>query len=417
MNDRMSLNLCDPFTLPCGAVIKNRFFKSAMSEALGTADHRPSAGLVRLYQTWAAGGIGVSVTGNVMIDRRALGEPGNVVIEDASDLPLLSEWAAAGGEGGSQLWVQLNHPGRQAPKGLNAETVAPAATPFSAQLKRFFATPRALERAEIVALIERFATAARVVKEAGFGGVQIHGAHGYLVSQFLSPLVNTRTDQWGGSATKRMHFVMELFQAIRAAVGGAFPLGIKLNSADFQRGGFAEEESIEVIRSLAAAGIDAVEISGGTYERPVMSRGPQPAQKESTRQREAYFLEFARRVREASSVPLIVTGGFRSRAGMEAALRSGHLDLIGLARPLAMLPDLPNQLLAGSIEELATPPRTTGIKMIDRSGFLEVFWYARQLQRMARGEAPKLNEGGLSSFFKAVLHNRKGLRQLRRMRA
>ena len=210
--------------------------------------------LARLYGAWADGGMGVCVTGNVMIDRGALGEPGNVVIEDAQHLAALKAWARAAIRNGTQCWVQLNHPGRQAPRGLNRETVAPSAVPFRQDMQAFFATPRALTRAEVRGLINRFGKAARIVKKAGFTGVQIHGAHGYLVSQFLSPHSNQRTDDWGGTPEKRRRFVLAVYQAMRKAVGPDFPIGIKLNSADFQRGGFTEEESLDTIRALAAAG-------------------------------------------------------------------------------------------------------------------------------------------------------------------
>lgn len=263
--------LSQPFTLPNGTVVKNRLFKSAMSEALGTRPGAATPELVRLYGAWADGGIGLCVTGNVMVDRRALGEPGNVVIEDERFLPELRAWAQAATRNGTQCWVQLNHPGKQAPKGLNKENIAPSAVPFRAEMQAFFPTPREMTDAEVREVIARFAKAAGLVKQAGFTGVQIHGAHGYLVSQFLSPHHNRRTDEWGGSPEKRRRFVLAVLAAIRAQVGPSFPIGIKLNSADFQRGGFTEEESLDTIRALAEAGIDLIEISGGTYEAPVMT--------------------------------------------------------------------------------------------------------------------------------------------------
>lgn len=371
--------------------------------------------MVRLYGRWAAGGIGLLITGNAMIDRRALGEPNNVAIEDDSDMPLLQRWAAAGQADGTQLWVQLNHPGRQSPKGLNAENVSPSAVPFSPALQAFFAPPRALTEDEIVALIQRFARSAGIVKRAGFSGVQIHAAHGYLVSQFLSPLTNQRSDQWGGSAENRRRFVLEVYRAMRAEVGSTFPIGIKLNSADFQQGGFSEDESLAVIQALHEEGIDLVELSGGTYEAPAMS--DQKRHRASTLAREAYFLEFAEKVREAVPVPLMVTGGFRSLGGMATALSSGAMDLIGLARGLAIEPDLPQRLLAGQEPQYAVRPISTGIKAIDRMALMEVVWYSRQLRRMAKGQAPKPNESGLWSFCANLLHNGVGTWKTRRLRA
>jgi len=285
--------LSQPFTLPNGAVVKNRLAKSAMSEALGTTDNHVTDGLATLYRRWADGGIGLLITGNVMIDRRALGEPNNVALEDESDLELLKQWADAGTRNGTQLWMQINHPGKQVPKGLNAESVAPSAIPFGKEIAAFFATPRELTEAEILDIIARFGRTAAIAQKAGFSGVQIHGAHGYLVSQFLSGHHNQRTDQWGGNAENRRRFVLEVFKAIRAQTGPDFPVGIKLNSADFQKGGFTEEESLDVIRALSEAGIDMIEISGGTYEAPAMAGVKEVPVKDSTRRREAYFLEFA----------------------------------------------------------------------------------------------------------------------------
>ena len=393
-------------TLPNGVVIKNRLLKSAMSEALGDRKGAPTPELAHLYQAWADGGIGLCITGNVMVDHGAIGEPGNVVIADDRDLPALKAWAQAATRNATHCWVQLNHPGKQAPKGLNKETVAPSAVAFRADMQAFFGTPRELTDTEIKALIQRFGGAAGVVKKAGFSGVQIHGAHGYLISQFLSPHHNCRTDDWGGTPEKRRHFVMEVYRAMRKAVGKKFPIGIKLNSADFQRGGFTEAESLDTIRALAAAGIDLIEISGGTYEAPAMTgvRVEKTPIKESTRQREAYFLEFAEKARATVKTPLAVTGGFRSAKGMADAIRSGAVDMVGLARILAIEPDVPNRLLSGKKPVQHVKPITTGFKAIDKLGLLEISWYTGQLKRIGRGEAPKPNESGLWVFAKQAWH-------------
>lgn len=398
--------LAQPLTLPNGVVIKNRLLKSAMSEALANRSGAPTPELVRLYRTWADGGIGLCITGNVMIDHAAVGEPGNVVIDGTEHLQQLQAWAQAATANGTQCWVQLNHPGKQAPKGLNKETVSPSAIAFRADMQAFFATPRALTDAEVRALVQRYGDAAGVVKKAGFSGVQIHGAHGYLVSQFLSPHHNTRTDDWGGTPEKRRRFVLEVYRAMRQAVGLDFPVGIKLNSADFQRGGFTEEESLDTIRALADAGIDLIEISGGTYEAPAMTGiqlGKEPI-KESTRAREAYFLEFAEKARTAVKTPLAVTGGFRSARGMAQAIQSGAVDMVGLARILAIEPDVPHRLLSGSKPVQRVKPITTGIPAIDKLGLLEISWYTGQLKRIGRGEATKPNESGLWVFAKQAWH-------------
>ncbi len=393
--------LAQTFTLPNGTVIRNRLFKSAMSEALAQRNGCPTPELVRLYGAWADGGIGLCVTGNVMIDKRAVGEPGNVIIESDEHLAALRDWAQAATRGGTACWVQLNHPGKQAPKGLNKENVSPSAIPFRPEMQAFFPTPRALSGAEVEEIIQRFATAARVVQQAGFSGVQIHGAHGYLVSQFLSPHHNQRDDEWGGSAEKRRRFVLAVYRAMREQVGPDFPIGIKLNSADFQRGGFTEEESLDTIRALADAGIDLIEISGGTYEAPAMTgaKASKAPIKDSTRQREAYFLAFAEKARVAVKVPLVVTGGFRTLGGMAQAIEGGAVDMVGLARALALEPDLPRRLLAGEQPRFTVKPIRTGIPMVDRMGLMEVTWYTGQLKRIGRGEPPKPNESGLWVFL------------------
>ncbi|ABW67947.1 NADH:flavin oxidoreductase/NADH oxidase family protein [Desulfosudis oleivorans] len=403
-----------PFILPCGQEIKNRLMKSAMSEALGTVDNHMTPGLVTLYDRWAGGGAGLLVSGNVMIDRRALGEPYNVAIEDEQDMALLSAWARAGTKNNTQCWIQLNHPGKQVPRGLNTESVAPSAIPFRKELQRFFVTPREMTEAEIEDVLDRFARAASIVKKAGFTGVQIHGAHGYLVSQFLSPHHNRRTDAWGGSAQNRRRFVLEAYRRIRSAVGTSFPVAIKLNSADFQRGGFSETESMEVIAALAAEGVDLVEISGGTYEAPAMS-GRKASGIDS--EREAYFLEFAKSARKAVKVPLAVTGGFRTAGAMAGALADDSLDMIGMARPLAVDPDYANTILTGRPPTVTIRPITTGIRFLDKTALMEVAWYSRQLRRMAKGKNPRPNESGLVSFIKVMVASTWRTNQTRRLRA
>ncbi len=393
--------LNQPFTLNNGTVIKNRLFKSAMSEALADKNAAPRPELIQLYKTWADGGIGLSVTGNVMIDSRALGEYNNVVIEKNVNIDLLKLWAKAATANKTQCWVQLNHPGKQAPKGLNKETVSPSAIPFSDNMKSFFTIPRELTENEIIDLIHRFAFAAGVVKKAGFSGVQIHAAHGYLVSQFLSPHHNQRTDQWGGNTENRRRFLFEIYKAMRAEVGKDFPIGIKLNSADFQKGGFTDEESLETIKGLENLGIDLIEISGGTYEAPAMT-GTMEQTRESTQKREAYFIDFAVKARKTVKTPLVLTGGFRTYQGMHKALLSGDVDFIGLARLLAIEPDAPNKLISGKSPSQEIKPIKTGIKVIDKMGMMETLMYREQMNRMGKGLQPNLNISPILVLLKMV---------------
>lgn len=393
------IKITSPIQLKRGQAIKNRLLKSAMSEALGSTDNRVSEAYPRLYKAWAWGGTGLVITGNVMIDRRALGEPNNVVIEDERDMDLLTQWAQAATENNTQCWVQLNHPGKQSPKGLNKQNLSPSAIPFRKDMQSFFATPRAFTSEQIEEVIERFGNSAAIVKKAGFSGVQIHGAHGYLVNQFLSAHHNQRTDAWGGSAEKRRAFVLAVYRKIREKTGDDFPIGIKLNSADFQKGGFTEEESMDVIKALQVEGIDMVEISGGTYEEPTMSGKDI---RESTLEREAYFLAFAEKVRKQVNVPLAVTGGFRTAKAMNQALGADSLDMVGLARPLAVDPEYSNKLLVGKTNDINVNPIKTGIKAIDDMALMEVAWYGRQLKRISQGKATKPNENALLSFMKVA---------------
>ena len=396
---REEIRMDTPLTLKNGTIVKNRFLKSAMSEQLGDRLHNPGPGLAKLYGAWAEGGVGISVTGNVMIDRTALGEPANVVLDGKSDLAAFRRWAEAGTANGTQLWMQLNHPGKQTPRFLSAEPVAPSAIPLGAGLEKSFNRPRALSAEEVSQVVEKFALSARLAKEAGFTGVQIHGAHGYLVSQFLSPRHNARDDEWGGDAARRRRFVLAVYEGIRREVGADYPVSIKLNSADFKKGGFTEEESMAVVRALADAGIDLVEISGGTYESPSMTGH---GVRESARGREAYFLAYAERVRALVDTPLAVTGGFRSGSAMAAALSEGALDMIGLARPMAVQPDMPGRLLRDPDHALRLTRPTTGVRWVDRMTMLDITWYEQQLSRISRDLEPSVTLGAWSSVFRTL---------------
>jgi len=405
-------NISSSFTLPNGSVLKNRITKSAMSENFGTRYHAPSKGLINAYKVWAKGNPGLLITGNVMVDSMALGEARNVVVEDYKDFELLKEWARTVKGTGVHLWPQINHPGRQALAAINRETVGPSAISLNiGRVAKMFQLPTALSEEAIWKIIKRFGNTARIMKEAGFTGCQIHGAHGYLVSQFLSPNSNIRTDQWGGSLNNRARFVLEIYREIRRQVGSDYPIGIKINSADFQRGGFSEEESMQVISLLGNEGIDLIEISGGTYERPAMMKGDR---KRSTVSREAYFLDYIDKARKLIKTPLLLTGGFRSVSVMEKALEDGNLDVVGLARPFCLYPNLANQIFDGSVKIFETPIPKIGIKFLDKLGGVELPWYELQIQRIGKGKSPKINLLAIfallftikSLFFKSFWKNK-----------
>lgn len=401
--DRASIQLGDSLTLPCGVTLPNRIAKPAMAEAMGGRQNKPTLRLITLYKRWARGGAGMLLTGNVMIDRRAMGEPGDVVIEDDKNLDSLGEWAAAMRSDGAIAIVQLNHPGRQAMPGTSKQIVAPSAVRAPVKGLRL-PTPRALTSDEIKEQIKRFATAAEVCVRAGFDGVQIHGAHGYLVSQFLSPNANLRTDEWGGDAERRRRFLIEIVRATRAAIGPDKLLSVKVNSADFQRGGFTENESLEVIRALENENVDLLEISGGTYGSAAMV-GQAASPKASTRAREAYFMDFAERARAATTMPLMITGGMRSAGAMREALAAG-LDVVGVGRPLTVEPEFPRRLLTEPNATSNLRPIKSGIKMMD--GAAELIWHNQQLRRIANGLDPDPRMGSRRAILK--LMSPKGLK-------
>ncbi|MCH7338792.1 NADH:flavin oxidoreductase/NADH oxidase family protein [Acinetobacter sp. C26M] len=388
---------------------KNRIIKGAMSEALANDAGQPNDLLIGLYEAWAKGGLGCAITGNVMVNVGAKNEPGVVAIETERDLEKLKQWAAVGKKHGMVQLIQLSHPGRQCPKGLNKETVAPSAVPFSPMLAAMFGTPRELKHEEILDIIQRFATAAAVCEKAGFEGVQLHGAHGYLISQFLSPLTNKRTDQWGGSIENRMRFLIDAYQAVRDATSENFIISVKLNSADFQRGGITEEDVITVFKAIDAAGIDIIEISGGTYEAPAMAGAKAESRKASTIAREAYFLEFAEKIRQHVACKLMVTGGFRTVEGMNAALQSGACDFIGIARPLAVEVDLTDRLIAGHDVRYAVNQIKTGIPFVDKMAIMEIIWYAAQFKAIGQGKKPNPKLSPLLVFLNYAKGNIKAV--------
>jgi 2,4-dienoyl-CoA reductase-like NADH-dependent reductase (Old Yellow Enzyme family) len=349
--------LDSPLSLPCGASLPNRLCKAAMTEGLADERLLATPRLESLYRLWSRGGAGLLITGNVQVDRRVLERPGNVAIDPTDPATTgeeararLAAWARAGTEGGGHLWMQISHAGRQSPRYVTGEPLGPSAVQL--ELLGHYARPRAVTGDEIRDFIGRFATAARIARETGFTGVQVHGAHGYLLSSFLSPVTNRRTDEWGGPLENRARALLEAVRAVRAAVGADYPVSVKLNSDDFRQGGFTNEECVQVVRWLNAERVDLLEVSGGTYEQPRLlgfegKRDSVVPMRESTRRREAYFAEYARAIREVATMPLMITGGFRTRAGMAEALAAGDCDVIGLGRPLVTEPDLARRLLAG----------------------------------------------------------------------
>jgi 2,4-dienoyl-CoA reductase-like NADH-dependent reductase (Old Yellow Enzyme family) len=397
------MKLADPLTLPCGAQLPNRIAKAAMTEGLADKDGQPTAELEKLYGIWSDGGAGLHISGNIHIDADHLERPGNVFFEGHPDTEMMTAlqfWTKAATRNGNHFWAQISHAGRQTMRAINPRPKAPSAVKLRLPGGQF-GTPIALTEDEILNLIGRFGQAALHCKNGGFTGVQIHAAHGYLISQFLSPRSNQRTDRWGGSLVNRARFLMFTINTVRTLVGPEFPISVKLNSADFQRGGFAFEDSLQVARWLQDAGVDLIEISGGTYEQPkllgIQGMEEEEAQNvaDTTLSREAYFVDFAQAMKAELKIPLMVTGGFRSASAIEQALRNGGADVIGLARPLCVMPEAPKRLLGGmailpKIEnQLKLLPEWLSslrkIKMVrSMEGFATQYWFYSQIYALGR---------------------------------
>lgn len=335
----------EPLRLRSGALIPNRIAKAATEELLAAPGQLPGDRLMTLYRRWGAGGAGLLITGHVVVDRRFVAQPGDVVLEDGTPLEPFRRWADGGRSGGGQVWMQLNHPGRVVQRDLTPTTWAPSATPIAAgAFSRLYPTPHPMTPAEIDETVERFALTAGLARSAGFDGIQVHAAHGYLLSQFLSPLVNRREDRWGGSLPNRARLLLDVVGAVRERVGPHFALAVKLNSADFQRGGFDVNDAGQVIGMLADAGVDLVELSGGSIESLATAGAPADGR---TLPREAYFLDLARQLVATSPLPLMLTGGIRRRAAAERVLGAG-VAMVGVATALATDPGLPRAWLAGT---------------------------------------------------------------------
>jgi len=374
------MTVFDPLLLPNGSSVPNRIAKAAMEENMADADLAPSSALVRLYETWAAGGAGLLISGNVMVDRRAMTGPGGVVLEDDRHLDRFQRWARAGRAGGGQFWLQINHPGRQMPANLGQPTWAPSAVPMDlGAFSRHFVTPREMTRDVIDDILRRFANTARLGERAGFTGVEVHAAHGYLLSQFLSPLTNRRTDAWGGSLENRARLLLDVVKAVRAAVSPGFAVAVKLNSADFQRGGFSPDDARAVVRMLEPLGVDLVELSGGSYEAPAMQGTTRDGR---TLAREAYFAEFARDIRAAATMPVMVTGGIRRLPVAEQVVASG-VDMVGLGTALALDPHLPRDWRDGRPSAPALRPITWKNKPLASMALMAAVKF--QLRKLGRG--------------------------------
>ena len=416
MNDILDSEL----SLPCGKVLKNRICKSALTERIAEGDNLVNQKHLNLYEKWAEGNVGTVLTGNVQVDKRYLESAGNVAIEKSNykdQLSLLKKWTEVGTKNNTNLWMQISHAGRQTPGDLNMNPVAPSNVGLKIPGRKY-GTPKPLSNDEIEDVIERFIFTAKIAQDTGFTGIQIHSAHGYLMSEFLSPDINRREDQWGGSLENRSRILLRIINGCRKELGENFPISVKLNSADFQKGGFSAEDSSKVAAMLSDAKIDLLEISGGTYEQPRLlgldgvSINPERSEvrKESTIAREAYFLAYTEEIKKVIDIPLMVTGGFRSRVAMEDAINKGACEIIGIGRPLCSDPLSIKKLLDKEIDILPMFEKTLSIGpgwLSSNSPFrliqaINAFgiqsWFYSQIRRISEGLDPDLSMNPLKAF-------------------
>jgi 2,4-dienoyl-CoA reductase-like NADH-dependent reductase (Old Yellow Enzyme family) len=315
-----------PLELPCGVILKNRLVKAPMSDSLGNGEGDPTATQIRLYERWAEGGAALSIIGEVQGDPRFPEKPGNLVLGLNTNQQALQSLSRRAMIDGAHLWPQLGHAGA-----LSHLPISQPKGPSALSIGDFRCAGMSID--EVKKLPYLYAKTAGYAKAAGFSGIQIHAGHGFLLSQFLSPLFNLRSDGYGGSIEARCRIVIEVVAEVRRAVGPTFPIGIKINSTDKLEGGLTQDDALEVVRLLDQTSIDLIDISGGTYfpgakaSSDGSSRGP-------------YFLDFTRRAKEVTNVPLMVTGGFKKREQAVSAVDSGAADMVGIARAMVLNPRL-----------------------------------------------------------------------------
>lgn len=390
----MTSVIFSPLDLPNGNRLANRVAKAAMEENMAEPGHLPGPALFELYKRWAQGGSGLLITGNVMIDARAMTGPGGIALEADTPIQAFAQWAGAAKQNNTQVWMQINHPGRQVYQAMGGKALAPSNIALDlGKHSAMFAQPKAMLEDEIQDVIARFVTTAQKAVQAGFDGVQIHAAHGYLISQFLSPLSNKRDDEWGGSLANRARLLEQVVVAVRKAVPAKFAVAVKLNSADFQRGGFSADDAAFVVQRLGDLAVDLVELSGGSYESPAMQGD---AADGSTLAREAYFLEFAKDIAKQAAMPIMTTGGIKRLSVAEQVLQQ-KVDLVGMGTALAFEPDLPEQWRKDS--NAAANPAAVTWKDSSMAGLARMAIVKRQLQRMGQGKKPKLKNSPLWSLL------------------
>ena len=334
------MKLFDPLSF-AGVNLKNRMVRSATYEKRADVDGFVTDSLIDLYKELAQGGVGLIITGNALVHPSGRSVTQAICIHNDHYIDRLKDLTDAVHRLGGMISMQLSHGGRQCFPSLlgGAQPMAPSAV-YDPSTR---ITPRAMDDAEIWDLIDAFADAARRALYAGFDGVQIHAAHGYLVNEFLSPHTNRRDDYWGGDEERRFHFIEEIYEAMRKEVVSAFPIMVKMNADDFIEGGLTPAESLRIAKRLQTIGISAIEISGGMFESGKMTVRPNIEKEEQ----EAYFREAAGLFARELFIPVIMVGGIRTRSIAEDILQKEDAELISLSRPLIREPDLPLKFIQG----------------------------------------------------------------------
>ena len=388
------------FTLPSGLVLKNRIAKAAMEENLAQEDQTPSQALKNVYSAWAKGGTGLIITGNVMVDHLAMTGPGGLVLEQSTDITAFAELARLSKQNNCKVVMQINHPGRQVFKKMGGKAISASSVALNmGKHSHLFGVPKAMTQTDIDDVITRFTQTALQAEKAGFNGVQIHAAHGYLLAQFLSPLTNKRDDKWGGSLQNRARLLLEITRSIKAACSPTLSVSVKLNSADFQRGGFEPSDAQVVVDLLNELNVDFVELSGGSYEAPAMQG---KTGDERTLAREAYFLEFAKAISHCSSIPIMTTGGISRLSIANNVIESG-VALVGIATALAYQPNLPNKWQNEPLQLAVLPSVTWQDKTL--AGLATMALVKRQIRRLGQGKPVKTNASPIFTLISDQLRS------------
>jgi len=357
--------LAAPLELPCGVELRNRLVKAAMSDSLADGGGDPTDGQLAVYRRWAGGGAALSIIGEVQVDHRYPEKPGNLVLGPRSNDSLLGQLADAGSGHDAQVWPQLGHAGA-----LAHRPISWAAGPSALKVVGLHCDE--LPPTVVEALAMTYARAASHAQAVGFAGVEVHAGHGFLLSQFLSPLFNHRTDRYGGSIEARCQILLDVVRQIRAEVGPEFAIGVKINSSDQLEGGLTEDDALVVVSLLGKEELDLIDISGGTYF-------PGAVASSDRRSSGPYFLDFAQRARGLVNTPLMVTGGFKTREEAAQAVSSGATDLVGLTRTMVLDPHTPAKWLRPEggdprFPDFASPP-PGGVTA----------WYTMRLTALADG--------------------------------